>query len=70
MRSGCPAYTRAGFDRFGDLVTQVVSLDALGEQFERFGDLGSQFERFGELGAPIERFGELPSGVPQCPFSA
>ena len=50
MRSGCPAYTCAGFDRFGDLVTQVVSFDALGEQFERFGDLGSQFERFGDFG--------------------
>ena len=45
-----------------------MSLDALGEQFERFGDLGSQFERFGELGAPIERFGELPSGFAPVPI--
>ena len=50
MWSRCPAYTCAGFDRFGDLVTQVVSFDALREQFERFGDLGSQFKRFGDFG--------------------
>ena len=43
----CLAHTSAGF---GDLVAQVVRLDALWEQFERFGDLGSQFERFGDFG--------------------
>ena len=40
MLCGCLAHTCAGF---GDLVAQVVRLDALWKQFERFGDLGSQF---------------------------
>ena len=47
MLCGCLAHPCAGF---GDLVAQVVRLDALREQFERFGDLGSQFERFGDFG--------------------
>ena len=47
MLCGCLAHPCAGF---GDLVAQVVRLDALWEQFERFGDLGSQFERFGDFG--------------------
>ena len=38
-----------------------MSLDALGEQFERFGDLGSQFERFGE-------FGDSGESVDSCEF--